>query len=126
MFPAWTAAEAGGAALKSALLLSRFKLEALHPLTHEEIAERWYSQGLDEASLTTKARLLLDWLCILASGEDLAPLPYSLTELQRKFPKWSAAEMRQAAGCAAAAGFAALDRDTVILTDPRERQHDPG
>ena len=81
----------------------------------------WYEQGLDSSGLTSRPHLLVGWLCVLASGEDDGgPLPYSFPEMSRRF-KWTDAETRQAAECAAAAGFLKLDAETMILTDPRTR-----
>ncbi len=95
---------------------------SLRPITAEEALYRWYEQGIDtDTRLSAKAMLLLQWLCILASGEDGAPLEYEFKDMSRKF-KWAEPETRQAAEVAASAGYIELHPDgTLILTDPRTR-----
>lgn len=91
-------------------------------MTPEGALCAWYEQGLDNSGLPAKAHLLLGWMCILASSpDDGGPLPYSNSEMSKRF-KWADAETREAAQCAAAAGFLKLNAGTMLLTDPRERK----
>lgn len=104
-------------------ILTRIKSRAgPRPITAEEALYQWYYQGIEaDNRLTPKSKLMLSWLCVLASGQDLAPLWYDISEIGRKFG-WPDAQTRQHAECAAAAGYIDLDGEAMILTDPRARK----
>ena len=95
---------------------------SLRPLTAEEALQRWYAQEMDtDKRLSGKSHLLVAWLCILASEEDGAPLAYTIKEMGRRF-NWTEPETWQAAEVARDAGYIELERDALILTDPRARK----
>ena len=70
-------------------LLTRLKSRTgPRPITASEALYEWYHRGVDANSrLAPKSKLMLSWLCVLASGQDLAPLWYGISEIGRKF-KW--------------------------------------
>lgn len=95
----------------------------LRPLTPSDALFEWYHRGVEEDNrLTTKARLLVGGLAAMAACEDGAPLPYTLTELAKKFG-WRMFDTWQAAEVAASGGYVdKLDAEALILTDPRARK----
>ena len=64
---------------------------------------------------------MLSWLCILAAGDEGAPLACEISEIGRKF-KWPDEQTRRHAEEAAAAGYIELDGELMILSDPRARK----
>jgi hypothetical protein len=108
--------------MKSAILIRLKSRAAPRPITASEALYEWYYQGIEaDSRLTPKSKLMLSWLCVLASGQDLAPLWYEISEIGRKFG-WPDEQTRQHAEEAAAAGFVELNGELMILTDPRERK----
>ena len=108
--------ETQGDGMKSALLTKL--TPPLVRIAPEDAIFEFYNRSVDtDIRLNTKAKLLLGWLCVLASGENGVALPYALPELNRKF-NWTTGDMHEAARLAAAAGYIRLDGDVLALTRP--------
>jgi hypothetical protein len=89
----------------------------MRPKTAREALYDFYYQGIDaDQRLTNMCRLLLGWLCCLAS----APLPYAAEEISYAMT-WPSDQIRKAAKLAAANGYLQMDDEWMTLTDPRTR-----